>query len=737
MAGYAIDIGDAGAVGVGTPSAPSATTGGAIASSLNTLSRGIFAIDSAIGAATAPEEPSRPTEGQIGRAARSSFYQALQELQGIEDPAQRRTQLNTAIATYEASGFAIGTEEEAAIERYYGQPIDLADPIEAAVQGAVEVLGEEGNIGYLLGAQLELEADGEEVTDSAVIQLAISNLQSDRADALFLTQTQTQAFVDFERQYLPRADRLISSLSQTAFSGLAVEMAGGTVSADSIQRLRAGVTSLRASLVRPSNVSSEQFVEIEQRIETLDGLVTQIEEYDIQQQSTLSIQAVSRISDVLLTMAGTEDNPDFALAAMVLTQGGDVDRLHERFAPEFQAAMNDASEEVRQAINSVTEAGSFTDLDFGEFTTTLETFTGIRLPAERVVQEPAATGAEDAMEVGDFEDPFRGLPPVERFRLTSDSLYNPAFTDRISDLTASDRVNLIDVTNSVITGISTPEAINDPRAREAFVGGVGQITATIGSTDEIFDPAYVQNVFSRDFFRSLDSLRTVDPEAHAASQARVQSAIYSQAIAVTDFLRGQREGSWLRAVDQDGRMVLDIAEAGANNDLRDRERNALMIAVEEYYNGDLERMIRDRGREIPSPNTRTLVTRLTINYDTWRRSVSALNTYTGLLRQAGGDVSGIRNIAMNEEMWSLRETPAAPAPEEAAPIPDTSFEGIPTAIDDQQVPFTDARFSGTEGEQINFVAPSWGDGTDQEVYDQIPDGALYFDPTGQLRLKAD
>jgi hypothetical protein len=88
-------------------------------------------------------------------------------------------------------------------------------------------------------------------------------------------------------------------------------------------------------------------------------------------------------------------------------------------------------------------------------------------------------------------------------------------------------------------------------------------------------------------------------------------------------------------------------------------------------------------------------------------------------------------------MWSLRETPAAPAPEEAAPIPDTSFEGIPTAIDDQQVPFTDARFSGTEGEQINFVTPSWGDGTDQEVYDQIPDGALYFDPTGQLRLKAD
>jgi hypothetical protein len=108
MAGFAVDIGDAGAEYAQGVSAPSATSASAAAQGLSTLGRGVFgtmdAYDRAVRAA-------KPTEASINRKGFASFISGLDELKGVTDPVAIRANVNSLVGQYEAQGFEIGQAE--------------------------------------------------------------------------------------------------------------------------------------------------------------------------------------------------------------------------------------------------------------------------------------------------------------------------------------------------------------------------------------------------------------------------------------------------------------------------------------------------------------------------------------------------------------------------------------------------------------------------------------------------
>jgi len=700
MAGFSLDVGDTGASSVQSV-APAATSASSVAAGgISSLARGLFGLDdarmAADRAAQSAANAAKPTESQINRSAFGALTEGLQNLQGVEDPAAVNSAVGGLVASYESQGFKLGAEEQAAILRYTGVNVNIIDPIAAAQNELMTKLGEQPQ--YLALAERDLKASGKPYKQEDVITQAATIYQNDQADALYLATSKNISNVEFQTTYAPRATRLISGLVSSALQGLQIEAAGGDVDTKSLTSLRANLASLKATLTPPVNVGADEFRPIQAQLDALDGLVAEVIGFD---QKSLSIEATNMLeaaTSVLLDKARVEGNTDYAIAAAALTTPEGRTLFFTNNAASIRTALNGSSESVRTAIASSSEQSNV--IDFTNFNEALGLTTSKQTTDPQDPNRIEVTKLPPAIQsmVTTQPDGSTKVPTVsDVVEFTSEALHDPSFLDRVRDIPNRDRVNLIDVVNGLVVNAVAPKGINDPAVKDAFVGGVGQITATITTTDRLLDPAYLSSVFSSGFFSAMDRLKVVDKPAYDMTQARVQNALLRQYNNLVTTYSGRLADSNL-AVGTDGKITINKN----STTFPLPQRTALQSFADINYNGDLVAMIADRGRKVDNPTIRGAAVALYQDYAKIKDFSAATKVMSNALRRSGVQTN-ILELSLSQGI----ETQAPTAAPTAAPAP--------------------------AADQANPVKPDWAKG--DAAYNSIPSGSYYIDPDGVMRVK--
>lgn len=733
MAGFSLEVNDA---GVDIPRyvapanvSPLANTVGGLAG----IGEGLLGIQAARNRAA---QAAQPTQGQVNQAAYGALAEGLYSLNGVDDPAQVRARVGGLVASYETSGQQIGTEEANLILRTTGIDISVIDPMDAASNTMMQALGE--NPAYISLAERQIVQSGQQPTEEAVMSLAYRIYQSNEADLLAASTFTAGSNADFP-SFAARADGLIGSLTQVALEGLSIEASGGDVSVESIMGLQNNLSVLRTVLTRPTGVDASLYAPITEKLDALDALIVQIQAVDAQTldlQSTEMLQAATR---VLLAQAGQEGGANAALAAAALQTPEGRTQFFTANADLIQSAIRDSRAEVLGVVGQVGLEAS--NLDFTPFNDVLnppapdtqagqaplaQTPTPTGTPAVTPAGEPATATSVVTPAVTTTTLPPAGTPAVtpaqmpvaQAIAITTDGLHDPSFLERLNSplavsvgqlrreqeagLTAKDRVNLIDVANGLMVASTNGRGIQDPDVRNGFVGGAGQITAAIATSNRLFEPSYLQGVFSPEFFTTLGALKNIDPEAHAMTEARVQNALMAQYSELALTSRAALSRGNLN-VDSTGNVTIN-PDTGV---FSRGEINALNNYANELYNGSLVALMNDRGRRIESPNARTWAGALGRDYAALRDTVAAQRTMSDLLRRAGID-TGLVELIHSEGIAPDEPTSTAPAPE--APLTSMGVQG-----------------SGTEQDPITFTTET---GMTAEMYQAVPTGAYYRDPTG-------
>ena len=751
MAGFSLEVNDA---GVDIPRyvapadvSPLANTVGGLAG----IGEGLLGIQAARNRAA---QAAQPTQGQVNRAAYGALAEGLYDLNGVDDPAQVRARVGELVAQYEMSGFQLGPEETNLILRTSGIDMDVIPPMDAAANTMMQTLGE--NPQYIALAERQIRQSGEEVTEEKVRKLAFGIYQSNQADLLAASTFTAGSNADFPA-FAARADNLIGSLTQVALEGLSIEASGGDVSVESIMGLKNNLSVLRTVLTRPTGVDVSLYAPVTEKLDALDALITQIESVDAETldlQSTEMLQAASR---VLLAQAGQEGGANAALAAAALQTPEGRTQFFTANADLIQNAIRNSRAEVLGAVGQVgLEA---VNLDFTPFNDVLNPpAPDTQAGQAPLAQNPTATGNPSVTPTGETATatsvvtppvttttlPPAGttavtpaqMPVAQAIAITTDGLHDPSFLERLNSplavpvgqlrreqeagLTAKDRVNLIDVANGLMVASTNGRGIQDPDVRNGFVGGAGQITAAIATSNRLFEPSYLQGVFSPEFFATLAALKNIDPEAHAMTVARVQNALMAQEAELALTSRAALSRGNLN-VDSSGNVTIN-----PNTGVFSRgEINALNNYANELYNGSLVALLNDRGRRIESPNARSWASALGSDYSRLRDTVAAQRTMAGLMQRAGID-RGTVELIYNEGI-----APDEPTSTETTPAEDTA-PAEAAAPDQGPLDSMGVQGSGTQEDPITFTDET---GMTTEMYQAIPTGAYYRDSTGLVSQK--
>ena len=788
MAGFSLEVNDA---GVDIPRyvspanvSPLANTVGGLAG----IGEGLLGIQAARNRAT---QAAQPTQGQVNQAAYGALAEGLYSLNGVDDPAQVRARVGALVASYETSGQQIGTEEANLILRTTGIDISVIDPMDAAANTMMEALGE--NPAYISLAERQIVQSGQQPTEEAVMSLAYRIYQSNEADLLAASTFTAGSNADFPA-FAARADGLIGSLTQVALEGLSIEASGGDVSVESIMGLQNNLSVLRTVLTRPTGVEASLYAPITEKLDALDALIVQIQAVDAQTldlQSTEMLQAATR---VLLAQAGQEGGPNAALAASALQTPEGRTQFFTANADLIQGAIRDSRAEVLAAVGQVGLEAS--NLDFTPFNDVLnppapdtqagqaplaQTPTPTGTPAATPAGEPATatsvvTPAVTTTTLPPAATPAATpagtpagtpaatpaqMPVAQAIAITTDGLHDPSFLERLNSplavsagqlrreqeagLTAKDRVNLIDVANGLMVASTNGRGIQDPDVRNGFVGGAGQITAAIATSNRLFEPQYLQGVFSPDFFTTLGALKNIDPEAHAMTEERVQNALMSQAAELALTSRAALSRGNLN-VDSTGNVTIN-PDTGV---FSRGEINALNNYANELYNGSLVALMNDRGRRIESPNARTWAGRLGRDYADLRDTVAAQRIMAGLMQRAGIDTGLVEQIHSEGVAPDEPTTPTQTTPteaqiqaenrrnflesEDAAIESQIQAENRTNFLESEDAAIEEERRSGT-GSRTRPIQPNWDTMSEQEAYDRIPDNVFYVDPDGAVKFK--
>tara|TARA_B110000977_G_scaffold37746_1_gene50740 strand:+ start:9838 stop:12291 length:2454 start_codon:yes stop_codon:yes gene_type:complete len=775
MAGFSLEVND---VGVDIPRyvapanvSPLANTVGGLAS----IGEGLLGLQAARDRAA---RAAQPTQGQVNQAAYGALAEGLYSLNGVDDPAQVRARVGELVAEYEMSGFQLGTEETDLILRTSGIAMDVIPPMDAAANTMMRTLGD--NPEYLALAERQLRQSGQTPTEESVTSLAYSIYQSQEADLLLVSTYKAGSNADFQA-FSARANGLIGSLTQVALEGLSIEASGGDVTVESIMGLENNLSVLRAVLTRPTGVDASLYAPITEQLDALGVLIEQIKAVDAQTldlQSTEMLQAASR---VLLAQAGQEGGPDAALAAAALQTPEGRTQFFTANAELIQTAIRSSRAEVLAVVGQVgLEA---VNLDFTPFNDILNP------PAPDEPDEPTSTTGTPVVTrttlppagtpAGAPAVTPTPMPVAQAIAITTDGLHDPSLLERLNSplavsvgqlrreqeagLTAKDRVNLIDVANGLMVASTNGRGIQDPDVRNGFVGGAGQITAAIATSNRLFEPQYLKDVFSPEFFTTLDALKNIDPEAHAMTEARVQNALMAQYSELALTSRAALSRGNLN-VDSTGNVTIN-----PNTGVFSRgEINALNNYANELYNGSLVALMNDRGRRIESPNARTWAGRLGSDLSRLRDTIATQRIMAGLMQRAGIDAGLVDQIYSEgiapDEPTST--TPTSTTPTSTTPVEATPVEAVPVeAVTEPELSESARAFLASEDALIeeevknsplaskgrnSFLASKGvqGSGTEQdpitftdetgmttEMYQAIPTGAYYRDSTGLVSQK--
>jgi len=603
MAGFAVDIGDAGAEYAQGVSAPSATSASAAAQGLNTLGRGVFgtmdAYDRAVRAA-------KPTEASINRKGFASFISGLDELKGVTDPVAIRANVNSLVGQYEAQGFQIGQAEADAVRRRTG--IDLTtmigDPAQAAFDANIKKLTD--NPSYLYLAEQKLLETGQPYTQQQILETALGSMQSAEASALYLTNAKITNRREYFEQFVPQANATLENIRGTAMAGLKVEIAGGDISPESITQLRTQFDIAKAQITKPASISGEDWQGVQAQLDTLDNLLTSLETYDERQLAKTKAEILEPISKVLMAQAKELTATDPILAQALLSDKVDWSAYVSQNYPDLLKTIDNI--EVEDTV--------YTDLEVFEFA------------------KPEPQEQPDGITV-------TPLPPVEE-------LHDIDEVSKAEERSNTARKDAISFASTLRIHPTEPQNMELPEHRTNFLAGVGQATVNIATSPELLKQSTMANVYSDDTYTKLAIIKRLDPEAHDLAVERLKDGLASQFNIAATTASGSLQSSFFN-ISGLGEIEYDIERRTMEGAFRmGAEANALVLGFAgKHYNGDVTAMVADRGRRLSTFERSQIENegfKFNVAYQDYRKvqKVSqSLKFYTDQLKKLGMDTASI------------------------------------------------------------------------------------------------
>ena len=603
MAGFAVDIGDAGAEYAQGVSAPSATSASAAAQGLTTLARGVFgtmdAYDRAVRAA-------KPTEASINRKGFATFISGLDELKGVTDPVAIRANVNSLVGQYEAQGFQIGQAEADAVRRRTG--IDLTtmigDPAQAAFDANIKKLTD--NPSYLYLAEQKLLETGQPYTQQQILETALGSMQSAEASALYLTNAKITNRREYFEQFVPQANATLENIRGTAMAGLKVEIAGGDISPESITQLRTQFDIAKAQITKPASISGEDWQGVQAQLDTLDSLLTSLETYDERQLAKTKAEILEPISKVLMAQAKELTATDPILAQALLSDKVDWSAYVSQNYPDLLKTIDNI--EVEDTV--------YTDLEVFEFA------------------KPEPQEQPDGITV-------TPLPPVEE-------LHDIDEVSKAEERSNTARKDAIFFASTLRIHPTEPQNMELPEHRTNFLAGVGQATVNIATSPELLKQSTMANVYSDDTYTKLAIIKRLDPEAHDLAVERLKDGLASQFNIAATTASGSLQSSFFN-ISGLGEIEYDIERRTMEGAFRmGAEANALVLGFAgKHYNGDVTAMVADRGRRLSTFERSQIENegfKFNVAYQDYRKvqKVSQnLKFYTDQLKKLGMDTASI------------------------------------------------------------------------------------------------
>lgn len=603
MAGFAVDIGQAGEAYEQGVNMPSVASGAAAASGLAMIGKGLFGVLDSMDAA---KRAAQPTQAEINRQGFAKLSKTLESTKGVS-PLQKRSIVNSAIADYNNQGFEIGEAEARMIKQRTGIDVDYInlDPNQAAIDGAVKKISE--NPAYLYNARNKLDAVGKPYTDNDVLAEAMSIVQQTEAAALFVVNSKNIGRAEFLSSYVPHAETVLKQVRDSAIAGLEIEMSGGNITPENVVNLRRQFDIVQAQLVKPALIEAEDWQVVQNQIDTLDNLLKSLETYDEDALKAAKADVINSNSEVLLKLARDKiDDP--ILSSAILSSNPDF----------FNAYAAENFPTLRKALENLTaEDITYTDLD--EY------------------QKPEVVKQPDGSDV---------LPEP-----TIDALHDIDQVDLAENRSAVARKDAIFFAANQRINFVTPDAINTPEHRENFFAGVGQATVNISTSSQLFSRDTMALVYNDNTYNRLAVARKLDPEKADLATARLVDGLKAQFNIASTAASGSMQTSYFKVTGL-GKIEYDLDKRIDTGQIR-MDRAVLPLiktSASKFYNGDITAMLADRGRRVPTFERSQIETagfKFNTAFQDYRnvqKTAKSLEFYVNQMKKLGVDTATIEKV---------------------------------------------------------------------------------------------
>ena len=590
MAGFSVDVGDAGASYAQGVAAPKSAYSSPTAAGLKGLGNLLSAFE--------PRKVSGPTQADKDKTTNAALAASLHALKGTtDDPVKLKKAVEGVVANHTAAGNNFGDDEKAAVEAMTGVPYDVAtfdaqdQALEQGIQGLQENAGQ-----YALAVKTLAEQGNENPTDMDILAQATAYQQRIGAAGLLVVEAQQLGAEAFMTQGLPAAKILLDGLEKEFWSMYNIEADGGELEPQFLAQAEGTLLQMRGMLSQGTGVTDEMYKPLKVRLDQLENILKITKSFDSKVLATTEADLQQSLTMVRLnTVDQLIDAGEIADANMVMNLG-----------PEYWATT--AATNFTEVALSLAELGS-----------------------SKVHREPYSISVNaDAMTTG---------PEQPSGDLSSDSL--PTFTPEAIEHSSSLEKGAV-IANLTVAAAEnaslTPESVKDDTGIKIFATNATKTASILANNGSLMKTTTIDETLTPDFFSKMKILKRESPQVWGNLRDKWKEALLTQLNISATASSGTMADSYI-SVSALGELSyrFDKKKSGEGNLLSIALNPKTAALVESYattyYNGDMLSMFKDRGR----------------NLDTFARNQEGVDSF---LREGSRDLSQAMGIARRTKYYS-------------------------------------------------------------------------------------
>ena len=589
MAGFSVDVGDAGTSYAQGVAAPSSAYSSPTATGLEGLGKLLSAFE--------PRKTSAPTQADKDKTTNAALAASLHALKGTtDDPTKLKNAVEGVVAKHTAAGNNFGDDEKAAVEAMIGVPFEIAtfdaqeQALEQGMQGLQENAGQ-----YALAVKTLAEQGNENPTDMDILTQATAYQQRMGAAGLLVAEAKALGAEAFMTQELPASMLLLDGLEKEFWSLYSVESGGGELEPQFLAQADAALLQVRGQLAQGTGVTDEMFKPVKARLDQLENILKITKSFDSNVLATTEADLQEHLTKVRLnTVNQLLDAGKTDQANMVMNLG-----------PEYWATT--AAQNYSSVAKSLNELGG-----------------------SKVDREPYSIPVNaEVMSTGPEQPSSGGVDTLPTF--TGEAIEHSSSLEKGAVIA---NVTIAAAENASLT----PESVKDDTGLEIFTTNATKTASILANNGSLMKTTTIDETLTPDFFSKMKILKTDSPSVHADLKAKWKEALLTQLNISATASSGTMADSYI-AVSALGELSyrFDKKKSGEGNFLSIPLNPKTAALVESYattyYNGDMLSMFKDRGRKL----------------DTFSRNQEGVDSF---LREGSRDLSKAMGIARQTKYYS-------------------------------------------------------------------------------------